>query len=138
MPTSATLSFSQDRIQPARAPETAVPWNYPLVSGTYAKGTLIGRVTATGYYGPYNNAASDGTEVARAILEYGCIVDASHNVTIGATASASEWGQTLPTAPCYVGGYFACEDIPNIDASAVTDLGRIVEGNITTGILRAY
>lgn len=133
MPTSATLSFSQDRIQPARAPETAVPHNYALVSGTYAKGTLIGRVTATGYYGPYNDAASDGTETARAILEYACTVDSSHNVTIG---SSSEWGQTLPTAPCYIGGYFACEDIPNLNADAVTDLGRIVEGNITTGILR--
>jgi hypothetical protein len=135
MPTTATLSFSQDRIQPARAPEHAVPWNYALVSGTYAKGTLIGRVTATGYYGPYNNAASDGTEVARAILEYACVVDSAHLVTIGA---GSEWGQTLPTAPAYVGGYFACEDIPNLDASAVTDLGRIVEGNSTTGILRMY
>lgn len=31
-------------------------------------GTLLGKVTATGKYKPYNNAAADGTEVAAGIL----------------------------------------------------------------------
>ena len=31
-------------------------------------GTVLGKVTATGKYKPYNNSATDGTEVAAAIL----------------------------------------------------------------------
>ena len=39
------------------------------VTGTaIASGTVMGKVTATGKYKPYNNGASDGTEVAAGIL----------------------------------------------------------------------
>jgi hypothetical protein len=40
--------------------------HYP--KGYIASGTLLGRVTATGLYGPYSNAASDGREVAAGYL----------------------------------------------------------------------
>lgn len=36
--------------------------HYP--NGYIPSGTVIGKVTATGLFGPYSNAASDGTEVA--------------------------------------------------------------------------
>jgi hypothetical protein len=42
-----------------------------VISSTAAAmvaGTLVGRITATGEYAAYNDAASDGTEVARGIL----------------------------------------------------------------------
>lgn len=40
--------------------------HYP--DGYLKSGTVLGKVTATGLYGPYDNAASDGREVARGHL----------------------------------------------------------------------
>jgi hypothetical protein len=40
--------------------------HYP--NGFIKSGTPLGIVTATGLYGPYNDAASDGTEVCRGLL----------------------------------------------------------------------
>jgi hypothetical protein len=40
--------------------------HYP--NGYIASGTVLGRITATGLYGPYSNAAGDGREVARGYL----------------------------------------------------------------------
>jgi hypothetical protein len=40
--------------------------HYP--NGYVASGTLLGKVTASGLYGPYDNAASDGREVAAGLL----------------------------------------------------------------------
>jgi hypothetical protein len=40
--------------------------HYP--DGFIKSGTPLGIVTATGLYGPYNDAASDGTEVCRGLL----------------------------------------------------------------------
>lgn len=38
------------------------------VNGYIASGTVLGKVTATGLYGPYDNAVSDGREVAVGFL----------------------------------------------------------------------
>ena len=35
---------------------------------TLATGSVLGKITATGKYVPYNNAAADGSEVAKAVL----------------------------------------------------------------------
>lgn len=40
--------------------------HYP--NGFIRSGTPLGIITATGLYGPYNDAASDGTEVCRGLL----------------------------------------------------------------------
>jgi hypothetical protein len=37
-------------------------------NGYIPSGTILGRITATGLFGPYDNAASDGTEVAVGFL----------------------------------------------------------------------
>lgn len=39
---------------------------YP--NGYIPSGTVLGKVTATGLYGPYDNTAVDGTETARGLL----------------------------------------------------------------------
>lgn len=46
--------------------------HYP--DGYFKSGIILGKITATGLYAPYNNAASDGTEVAAGLLL--CAVDA--------------------------------------------------------------
>lgn len=40
--------------------------HYP--NGYIPSGVVLGKITATGLYGPYSNAASDGTEVAAGFL----------------------------------------------------------------------
>lgn len=40
--------------------------HYP--NGYVASGTVLGKITATGLYGPYDNAASDGRQVADGFL----------------------------------------------------------------------
>lgn len=40
--------------------------HYP--NGYFPSGLPLGKITATGKYGPYNNAASDGTEVLAGFL----------------------------------------------------------------------
>lgn len=40
--------------------------HYP--NGFFPSGLAVGKITATGLYGPYNNAASDGTEVCAGLL----------------------------------------------------------------------
>jgi hypothetical protein len=37
-------------------------------SGDLVPGTLLGKITASGKYKPYNNANADGSEVAKAVL----------------------------------------------------------------------
>jgi hypothetical protein len=45
------------------------------------KGTALGRVTATGRYGPYDNAANDGREVAKGFLMEGVNLKFGNAVT---------------------------------------------------------
>jgi hypothetical protein len=43
-------------------------------NGYIPSGTVLGKVTASGLYGPYNNALSDGTETATGLLIASCRV----------------------------------------------------------------
>ena len=132
MPTSAQHTFVIDRLDPAIDPDSADIRNAALEQGTYAKGTVLGRKTATDRLGAYANANVDGTQDARAILQYACTVDASNNVTL-----ANEPGITRKYAPVFVGGYFFTQDLTGLDAAGVQDLnGLIIEGDLTAGILK--
>lgn len=133
MPTTATLAFSQARLEPAAAGELAAMTNVPMVSGTYVHGQLLGQVTSSEKFTTYNSGSSDGSQTAAVLAIYDMVVDSSGNVTIG---SGTEWAQSYPTAPVYIGGYFACEDIPNLTSAAAASLGRIVYGDVTEGLLR--
>lgn len=136
MPTTASTNFTIDVLQPAAAPELAVPFAFPLTSGSYASGQVLGLVTATNRYAPYNDGAGDGRQVARGVLSVACTVDSSGNVSLANSAIGDEYGGTISTAPGYVGGYFRCEDTVGLDANAVADLGKLISGTTTSGLLR--
>lgn len=132
MPTTATTTFTTNRLDPYINPEEAMASiiHVPITASlTLAKGTVLGKVTATGKYSAYNDALSTGVEVARLILQYSITTDASSNVTID-----GEFGATRLTAPVYTQGDFRSEDLVGMDAAALADLqGRIVTGDLTTG-----
>jgi hypothetical protein len=142
MPTSASIVYTEDYLQPAIAPDLAVSVPYRLKpSTTFPKGCTVGIVTADGTAAPYANGNSDGSETAVGFLKRACITDADGRITFGSAANGMEHGQTHLTADVWVGGLFYTADIPQtstgaLDANGVTDLkGKIVKGTLADGIL---
>jgi hypothetical protein len=77
-------------------------------AGALTAGTLLGRVTASGKYLPYNAAHIDGTEIPRAIL------------TRDIDAASADARVTV-----YVHGEFNPDEITGIDAAAILHLQDI-------------
>lgn len=88
-----------------------------------------------GTYGAYDNSASNGLEVARGILAYDIYVDYAGRITFGNEADSGPFATRYQNAPIFVAGYFKCEDLIGLDSNAVTDLGRLVRGTTSSGIL---
>lgn len=80
------------------------------VDTSLVKGRILGRVTASGLYAPYDNTASDGTQVAVGIL-----VD---NVDVTGTDQSN----LNLRASMYVRGTFYYDRLTGLDAGAITDL----------------
>jgi hypothetical protein len=115
MATSPVNTYTYAQVQPARPNPKAITESVALApSLTLAK------------YAAYNNANSNGTEVARMILMYAVTTDASGNVV-------DEQGNTSPTAVAYISGVFNLDDITGLDAAGVADLcARFINGGIGT------
>ena len=64
-------------------------------AGALVPGTVLGRITATGEYVAYNNAAADGSEVARAINIHAVPDAASVQSTTAITRQAEVVGSLL-------------------------------------------
>jgi hypothetical protein len=95
--------------------------------------TQTGTSVTAGRYKAYASGNTDGSENPTHILQYACSVDSSQNISIGDTAGG-EWGVTAKSAPAYRCGYFACEDLVGLDATAVTRMNaRLEAGTTTTG-----
>lgn len=140
MPTTPVATFGYGRVDPWRGADDADVRLVNLKPSTvFAAGTIVGEITATpGTYGPYATGNVDGTQNPVGILQYACATDASGNITFGSVAGTSEWGQSSKGAPIYVSGIFRTEDLVGLDAGAVTKLGRLVQGTVTSGELIVY
>lgn len=84
-------------------------------NGSILSGLVLGRITATGLYGPYDNAATDGREVAAGFL--------FNTITVPA-------GTTKVGAPLMEHGVVIEAKLPTgngLDTAAKTDMaGRII------------
>ncbi|WP_068922193.1 head decoration protein [Planobispora rosea] len=65
--------------------------HYP--DGYFKSGIPLGKITASGKYGPYNDAAADGTEVLAGFLF--CAVDAPSVNTIDVGAAMLDHGRVV-------------------------------------------
>lgn len=65
--------------------------HYP--NGYFPSGLPLGRITATGKYGPYNNAAADGTETLVGFLL--CAIDAPADNTLDPQGSLLDHGRVI-------------------------------------------
>lgn len=95
--------------------------------------TTIGR--SAGTYGKYNDSLSDGTNIAKCILPYDCATDGSGRVTLGGQSGGGIWGETTLWVPAYFSGYFDTSKLTGLDAAGVVDLGRLIAGSVSSGIL---
>ena len=123
------ITFRNAKLESAR-PGDARTESVPFTpSKTIAKGTILGRVTATNKWEAYNDGAATGVEVARGIAMYDIVTDASGNVFLG-TSAASEQGNSELTAPIYVSGDFFVADLTGLDANGLADMqGWLVYGD---------
>lgn len=84
---------------------------YP--NGFIPSGTVLGKITTSGLYGPYDNAATDGTEVARGLLFSSIHVPAATGKVGGALLKAGNIDATKLPFTSGKGSF---------DANAITDL----------------
>lgn len=123
-------TFNETKLEPALHPEKALTISIKLAASlTLAAGTVLGRVTTGNLWKAYSDAASDGTEVARAILQYAVATDADGKHYFGGAAT-SEHGQYELSVPAYVCGFFYDADLTGLDANGLADLqGRTLIGD---------
>lgn len=105
--------------------------------------TATAGVAATyGTYKAYLSSSTDGSQTAKAILEFDCATDSSGNITLGGASGGGDKQQTSNSVPAFVSGTFRCEDLQQtagagqLTDTAVGHLGRLLEGNVTSGLLR--
>jgi hypothetical protein len=103
------------------------------------RGTILGEYVAKkGVYGPYDMAATDGRQAARAILQRDCSTDANGHITVASLVPGQGpmADRVFEKTQAFVSGSFACEDLVGLDEQVVGHLGRLVTGNVGRGILR--
>jgi hypothetical protein len=114
-----------------------------VTSTTLAGGTTPGAAIAqttigasnAGLFKPYAHGNTDGSQVAKALLEYGCTVDA-----MGAIVISNELlGFSEPSVPAYYEGYFRTEHLvglPTLAQMAVDFPNAFLRsGDLSSGLL---
>jgi hypothetical protein len=133
MPTTPTNVFGAQGLTPlydaARAKQIHV--KIP-VSTTIVRGTILGELTAApGTFKAYATGNVDGSENAKAIMAYDVVSDASGAIKIG----GAEHGETSPSCPVFIQGFFRTTELTGLDTGAVTKLGRLATGILADGVL---
>ena len=138
MPTAPIQTWAMGRLDPFMDPDHAYEIAVNLKpSTTYAKGTLLGELTATpGVFAPYASGAGDGSQNPKLLLRYDCVTDAQGMITYGTgPAGASEHvGQTTRSTNAFYSGTFKTTDVPNLDQAALDKIGRLISGVLANGI----
>lgn len=138
MPTAAVRSFSNLGVWPCENQDEAINMPVNLAAGTYAAGTVLGELSGQlGTYGAYASGHNDGSEVAKGILQYGVVVDASGNYWLGDTSGASDSGVPGPKyGNMWRNGVFKIADLVGWDATAFSTIGaKIKTGTTTAGVV---
>lgn len=113
--------------------------------GSYLVATATaGQAGSNGTYKAYLSSSTDGSETAKAILEFACATDSSGNITLGTGSAGGDKQQFAVNAsvPAFVAGTFRCEDLQQtagagqLTEAAVASLGVLIAGSVTNGLLR--
>lgn len=117
---TTSLDQLEPKSFPSHAQEDAVNLGASL---TLAKGTVLGKKTSDGLHYAYNDALTNGTNVATCILKQATKTDSSGNAFFGDSTVASPTNLPHKDVPVYVAGVFDTDDLTGYDANAKTDLG---------------
>jgi len=90
---------------------------------------------AAGYWDSYDDALSDGREIARALLRYPTRTDGKGRHYYGTEAVSDNFYFAF-TAEAYYKGVFYTANLVGIDANGVADLGKMVSG-VTSALTAA-
>jgi len=132
MPTAALNTYPANPCQSIYAGRNAKAQTVKFGnSATYAKGTVMGQITATGLWIAYTSGAVDGSQVAKGICQYDVVTDGSGNHTIG----GGDLGWTEVGAPVLFNGLFRTTELTGLDATSASALGRLISGSVSDGIL---
>lgn len=93
-----------------------------------AGGAAIPPTTATAHQ------FTDGRQLARCVLPFACKTDSAGNIWLGDTVLLSDTGLGLLAIPAWFSGLFESADIPNLDLTAVAQLGHLVSGDVSNGL----
>lgn len=115
---------TQNELLPYMHPELAHTRAVEMAPNlTVPKGTLLGKIMASGKYAAYNDANSNGTEVADVWARYSFVTDADGRVHYGVdvpTTGANSYPEA--TAEVYFTGIFLPADLVGLNAAAKVDL----------------
>jgi hypothetical protein len=137
MPTTPDTTFLGVKLEPAYAPDMARTDRFKVASGNYARGTVLGFVSASGAVGAYADGNSDGTQTAKVIAQYDMYSDGT-NVSL-TNGGALLVGETAVGAPCYICGFFKCSELTGLDTNAITDMhARLIGANTVSGVLALF
>lgn len=100
-------------------------------SSTYEKGMILAESNATP--GLFAEQGTASHSIAKAILPIACTTDSNGLITRGSQPA----NRAVPTLSieAIFGGYVKCEDVVDLDATLATELGKLVRGTVTNGIL---
>jgi hypothetical protein len=76
-----------------------------------------------------------GTQVAKCLLQSACMTDAFGHVVTSGQVGGSFHGGGSQTASAYFTGTFDVTQTSGLDAAAVAQLGRIIRGDLTSGLI---
>jgi hypothetical protein len=96
---------------------------------TLPNGTIMSEVLGYGIFTPYLPGM-----VASCILQYDCKTDQSGRVWYYLAFGTDE--RPIEKAQAFFRGFFFCETLVGLDENAIANLGRLIEGNVSSGILR--
>lgn len=105
---------------------------------SYRRGTILGQKTNGGAFAPYVAGNADGTGIARLILETDCATDSDGYITLASLTFGSGplADRRYDRASAFFCGTFRTTDLVGLDELAVSQLGRLIQGVVTNGMLR--
>lgn len=142
MAATATHIYSIKKLTPT-LDGNAHQINVKLAAGQYLSGATLGEVTATpGTSALYASGNSDGSQLAKYLLEYDTFVDSSGNHYRSDNGSVGSFGSGAElSAPVYYMGTFMTSDLPafgsgagSLDSAGLAAMnGHMVAGTLAAG-----
>jgi hypothetical protein len=99
------------------------------LTGTFAVTRTTPGKPVGGYFDVYNDALSNGLQVAKRILHYDVVTNARGEPTFGDAINLEFPPAAGMGAPAWYRGIFRCSDLVGLDAAAVVDLGKFHNGS---------